>query len=147
MRKLIFAATVLAALTAVGAQAKPGGGGGRHNPDSNGDGVVTRAEVEANVAQRFARMDINKDGKVDKADREAAQKQREAKRGARRGGQPGGPDADGDGALSLDEMKRAAMQRFDRVDSDRDGKLTAAERDAARAARGERRRGASTPAG
>src|SRR6218665_3798547 len=37
------------------------------------DGVTTRADVEARSAAMFARMDVNKDGKIDKADREARQ--------------------------------------------------------------------------
>lgn len=146
MRKLALATTMVILAATAPVHARPGGGE-RHSPDSNGDGVVTRAEVEASVAQRFARMDVNKDGKVDKADREAAKKQREAKRGERGGGMMERADANGDGALSLDEMKRMAMKRFDRADADKDGKLTASERDAARPPRGEGGRGAPPPAG
>ncbi len=36
-----------------------------------GDAATTRAEVEARSAAMFARMDVNKDGKVDQADRQA----------------------------------------------------------------------------
>jgi Ca2+-binding EF-hand superfamily protein len=39
--------------------------------DSNGDGVITRAEAQAGAAAMFARLDVNKDGKLDKSDREA----------------------------------------------------------------------------
>jgi Ca2+-binding EF-hand superfamily protein len=38
---------------------------------AGGDGVTTRAEVEARSAAMFERMDVNKDGKLDQADREA----------------------------------------------------------------------------
>ncbi|CDO36880.1 EF-hand domain-containing protein [Novosphingobium sp. KN65.2] len=38
--------------------------------DTDGDGVVTRAEAQASAAAMFARMDVNKDGKLDEADRE-----------------------------------------------------------------------------
>ncbi len=36
-----------------------------------GNGVTTRAEAQSHAAARFARMDANKDGKLDAADREA----------------------------------------------------------------------------
>lgn len=39
--------------------------------DTNGDGVVTRAEFLADAGQRFDRMDANKDGKIDAAERQA----------------------------------------------------------------------------
>lgn len=38
---------------------------------AQGDGVTTRAEMQAQAAQRFARLDANKDGKLDQADRAA----------------------------------------------------------------------------
>jgi len=38
--------------------------------DTNGDGVITRAEAEAGATAMFARLDVNKDGKLDKSDRE-----------------------------------------------------------------------------
>ena len=57
----------LAALTlgglAVAAQAVPGVAGR--------DAAVTRADALARAGQRFARMDVNQDGKLDSADREA----------------------------------------------------------------------------
>jgi len=40
--------------------------------DTNGDGVVDRAEFRAQAMQRFDRIDINKDGKIDPAERQAA---------------------------------------------------------------------------
>ncbi len=43
-------------------------------------------------------------------------------------------DANGDNAISLDEMRNAALARFDKVDTDGDGTISAAERQAAREA-------------
>lgn len=152
MKKIaLTAAASMAALIAIPALAQPGGQ--RPNPDSNGDGIITRAEVNADVAKRFARMDVNKDGKLNKADREAAMaarggegagegagKRGESKRGeGQRGDRAGGmmrADSNGDGAVTLAEMQAAAAQRFDRADADNDGKLTQAERDALRRGRG-----------
>ena len=74
-----------------------GGGGGRPDPsqffarlDKNGDGGVTKDEVEGRFADGFDNMDANKDGKIDKAEFGAA---------ARNfgGGRPGGPGAGGGG--------------------------------------------------
>lgn len=44
--------------------------------DKKGDEVMTRSAVQEHSAAMFARMDVNKDGKLDKADREARQKMR-----------------------------------------------------------------------
>jgi hypothetical protein len=44
--------------------------------NANGDGVVTRAEAQAAAAQLFAKLDVNKDGKIDKADRELGRQQK-----------------------------------------------------------------------
>lgn len=134
MKKFSALLASAAVIVASAALAAPGGGE-RHNPDADGDGIITRAEVDADVARRFARMDVNKDGKLDQADREAAM----AERAKKRGGEPGRMargDANGDGAISADEMRLAAMARFDRADANKDGQLTAAEREAARPKRG-----------
>jgi len=42
------------------------------------NGVITRAQAEARATAMFQRMDVNKDGKLDKADREARQTARRA---------------------------------------------------------------------
>ncbi len=39
--------------------------------DADGDGVVTRAEAQAAATTAFTKLDANKDGKLDKSDREA----------------------------------------------------------------------------
>lgn len=42
----------------------PGWTGGQMRADTNGDGVVTRAEALAQAGERFDRMDANHDGKL-----------------------------------------------------------------------------------
>ncbi|HUD27476.1 MAG TPA: EF-hand domain-containing protein [Novosphingobium sp.] len=174
--------------------------------DADGDGIVTRAEAQAAATAMFAKLDVNKDGKLDKADRELARQQmRDAKfakldanndgaiskaefsadRGPQGGpdggpdgppppggprgegpgkdgregrsgwGQPGhhgfgkgghGPrggmmamarqaDTNNDGAISQAEFMAAATKRFDAEDANKDGKVTQAERQAAREAK------------
>ena len=70
MRKFALAATTAAlAMTATALFAAPGDT--RRGPDANGDGVMTRAEVQAQVAERFAKADANGDGVLNEADKAA----------------------------------------------------------------------------
>lgn len=181
---------------------------GRHNPDANSDGIVTRAEATAAATARFAQLDVNGDGRLTSEDRAAGQERRRGeafgridsdgngaisrtewdahgaqmathrseRRGHRaerggEGGQAGGgagqgmrrhdraagavaamahmADTNGDQAIDRTEFLAAATTRFDRGDTNHDGSITAAERDAHRAQmreRMERRRGPATPA-
>lgn len=141
---------------------------------------ITRAEAQSRAIAAFTQADVNKDGKLDRADFEA---RREARRNAmfdrldtdrngqlsraeftaaaprgpeghkgregwghRRGhggwgghGGPGGPgraaDGNKDGAVSQAEFVAAALARFDSTDANKDGKVTAEERQTARDAR------------
>jgi EF-hand domain pair len=63
------AVTIAAALAGVAIARDHGGHGGHHDPF--GDKTVTRAEVSAHAAAKFAEHDANKDGKLDAADRTA----------------------------------------------------------------------------
>jgi len=67
------------------------------NPDSNGDGVVTRDEAKAQASAMFARMDANHDGKLDQVDREAHRQQMRTMMFDRL-------DANHDGSISRDEF-------------------------------------------
>jgi hypothetical protein len=50
----------------------PPGGRMMARLDTNGDGVIDRAEFRAQAQRRFDRIDANKDGKIDPAERQAA---------------------------------------------------------------------------
>lgn len=115
---------------------------GMTKPDADGDGSVTRAEMQSHGAQMFARLDVNGDGAIGAADREARQAQRFA-----------AMDTDNDGELSQAEMRAAHEARhakreerraasaehraehrddrmaehFDRMDADNSGGLSQAE--------------------
>ena len=193
--------TLGAALIAVPALAAPDGG--RNMGDADGNGVLTRAEAQAAATQMFAKMDANKDGKLDAADRAArhaamqakrfaaldansdgsiskaewdqhgadraakraergekraaAGEARQGKRHAMRGhhGMRGDhgmmmkadADADGDKAISQAEFQTAALARFDRLDANKDGQVTAEERQAQRTAwKAKRGQRGATPA-
>jgi 5-hydroxyisourate hydrolase-like protein (transthyretin family) len=101
------------------------GAGGPHGgilarADANGDGVVTQAELLAQVQARFVAEDANRDGRVDASERPA--------RGpmTRRG------NANGDGAITLAEQRDRALKLFARMDANHDGRIDAAERFAMR---------------
>lgn len=165
MKKIILAAGLSALALAGGVAAAQAG-------DADG---LTRGQVAAKAQERFARMDANKDGRVDATDHAERQKARgdrmfalldadksgqisraefdagHAKRAEHgmRGGhgrrghgfgaggfghRGGGFGPDGDGVLTQAEVQQRALARFDRIDADKDGTVTRAERRAARAA-------------
>lgn len=200
MKKKMTLLTLGAALIAVPVLAAPGGD--RNMGDANKDGVLTRAEAEAHAKAMFVKLDVNKDGKLDQADRAARHAERraqmfdrldankdgsiskaewdqadaarqakraewKAKRGERAGapgeggerhamrghhggkrgghgghGGPGGwmkADANGDKAISQAEFVAGALARFDRMDANKDGKVTVEERQAMRQAMRDKR--------
>jgi hypothetical protein len=138
--------------------------------DANRDGFVTQAEAQAfrgaaragrqenrgeRREDRFARLDANRDGSISRdeffarADR-AGGGERRAARFERRGGRGGMMaglggkrferiDADKDGRISLAEATTQRLRAFDRADANRDGRLTREERQAIRAERQARR--------
>ncbi len=182
MNKKISLFTLAAALVAVPVLAAPG---------ADGNAVQTRADAQARATQMFAKMDANKDGKLDATDRAAQRAERQAKRfasldadgngsiskaewdkhgadraakraergekraeageageGKRHHGMRGGhgkrsghhgmmmgkADTDGDKAISQAEFQTAALARFDAADANKDGQVTAEERQAQRGA-------------
>lgn len=115
--------------------------------DSNKDGFVTKAEMDAAQAamrgkmadrmkQResgmFDRMDANHDGSISRAEFDAAHTAMAARMGdkgmamhaAMAGRMFGAADANKDGRVSLQEATGAAAAHFDRLDSNHDGTLT-----------------------
>jgi hypothetical protein len=119
--------------------------------DANGDGALNEADKAARVAQRFAAMDSDKSGSLSQAEFVAAHEARAEKRGERlmrrqadgqqgkqRGRRAGGmkmlarADTNGDKAVSAAEFRAIAEARFDRVDTNRDGTISAEERQAQR---------------
>lgn len=124
------------------------GGGARH-----GLGGPDGGQRHARMLERF---DADKDGKLSDSERQAAREARQAMRGtgggfgrgARHGMQM---DTNGDKLVSLDESRAAALAMFDRMDANKDGRVDAAERDAAHAAmkamRGHRGHGAGPHGG
>lgn len=129
-------------------------------PQGDDNAVTTRADALAAADRRFDKIDANKDGKL------TADEMRPPRApmngdgppppppadgagppppppGAGGTGGPGGGmfarlDTNGDGAIDRDEFRAQAARRFDRMDANKDGTIDAAERQAARDARGMR---------
>lgn len=127
--------------------------------DVNGDGQIDAADREAMREQHFARLDTDGDGTISPDEFAAARGARggpEGERGGMRGhrgeghgehgmramhhgfGVPGGPamvagvDTDQNGSISQTEFANAALSRFDKADTNNDGTVTSAERQAQR---------------
>jgi hypothetical protein len=138
---LISAALVLAAAGAAFAQG-PGGMGGRlMAADANKDGVITKAEFDANRTVRFAETDKNKDGFLSKDEMAVMMGDRPGgpPPGAPSGNPPpnfgmarGDMDANKDGKISKAEFL-ANDRMFVRLDANKDGKVDKTELDAMRA--------------
>jgi hypothetical protein len=137
MRKILEALALgLAAAGAVAAQDMPRGPGGMlMRADSDRDGLVTRVEYQAQLDARFAGMDANGNGKLDAG---------EGLRGPI--GRPGRSTPPPPGAtppapppvgMTREAFRARALERFDRLDGNRDGRLDRTEIDAASPPRGE----------
>jgi hypothetical protein len=133
--------------------------------DTNADGKISPEDREARSKARFAEMDADKNGSISEAEFAAAHAARMEMRGQNgegrmgrghgmhhgRGGKGGGhgmallskADSNGDKILTQAEYRAAAETRFIAADTDKNGSLSAAERQAARA---KRRAAATTPA-
>lgn len=128
-----LALAALAAFGVAGGAAYADHHGGRHSPDANGDGIVTKDEMQAHSAQMFTRMDANGDGKLDAADREA-------RREAHRTQMYDRLDADNNGQISRQEfmafehegkrgkhhgmVKRRGHHRHMMADANKDGAVS-----------------------
>lgn len=145
MKKLALAA-ILAGTTTIGiagyAVADNHRGGKGHmieKMDTDGDGNITKAEVDALKASRFAEADANGDGGLTMAELDAFHEAERARRMAERKQRMfERSDKDGNGAISVDEFEARGGSMFDRLDSNDDDVISADEIEAMKEHRGKR---------
>ncbi len=96
--------------------------------DTNRDGKLSKEEVRNGVDTMFTEMDTNKDGVISKEEMQAHHKAMHDQMRSRMRERWKAADIDGDGALSRAEVEAAGMKRplrdFDKLDKNKDGKLT-----------------------
>lgn len=160
MKKTASLALIAAVLTGSAALAAPGGGPfGRM--DANGDGNVTRAEIEQATAAQFKAIDANGDQRVTKEEMQAhhekmraqwAEKRKQAGKPERPQGEHAGRhhggkrsdrfarlDTNKDGVLTQAEFSARATKRLERLDANKDGTISKEEVAQAKQLRKERR--------
>jgi hypothetical protein len=152
MKTVIFALAAAAAATSMPAIAQDAGGkgGGFAQRDQ------TRAEAQQRADTMFQMLDTNKDGTVTKAEADAALAQFQSAQGGAGGHGAGRMQRMLDQAfatipsLTLKQFETRLLTRFDAMDLDHNGTVTAAERQQLRAqrqaARGQVPAAAATPA-
>lgn len=148
LRQRVLPALIVAGLSfAVGGAALAGSqhDGDRAGPmaklDSDGDGQIKVAEVEADAAKRAAEIDTNADGRITAAE---VQAHRELQRQLRAEKRLAWLDADKDGSVSTEEFASGQSARLAKLDSDADGVIS---REEFRAGRHDRRGGHRGPRG
>ncbi|HUQ28607.1 MAG TPA: EF-hand domain-containing protein [Usitatibacter sp.] len=138
-------ALALASAAVIAIAAPEGGAGKRHHgggmerlkqADTDGNGMISRDEAKAlpRIAQRFDEIDANKDNQLSPDELRAFHAKMHAARGAERFKRL---DTDGDGKVSLAEAKAHAprlAEHFSKVDANGDGFITPEEMKAAHAA-------------
>lgn len=118
--------------------------------DTNGDGMISKAENRAAAEARFARMDANGDGTIGADERGRGMGKWKRGRGGEEGARRDGPrsmghgmkaDANGDGVITRAEFDAQNAARFAAIDANKDGKIDSSEMPKPR-----RMRGATPPA-
>lgn len=145
MKKFLIAGVATAAIVGLAPAIAQTAQKAPHTESQRHAKVHTRADVEAKIARRFARVDTDRDGFVTRAEADAAMQAMHAKLQQRMAQRPGGgakarakhrmggrmfemADANNDGRVSLPEAQAAALRHFDMVDTNRDGQITPEER-------------------
>jgi Ca2+-binding EF-hand superfamily protein len=128
---------------------KGGRGGYFSQADADGNGTLSRAEVDKSLprlAKKFDQIDANKDGQLSRAElkawtkthKHAHRKGNKADREAKAAERFKHADGNGDGKISRAEAEKNAprlAKKFDAIDANKDGQLTQEELQAYREAK------------
>ena len=135
----MFKRTLIAALFLVPAlgfaadnTTAPKGERGSHfkKADADGNGALSRAEVQKSMprlAQKFDRIDTNKDGQLSRGELRAWKKAQKGERQAKAAERFKHADTNGDSKISRAEAEKNAprlAKKFDAIDANKDGTLT-----------------------
>jgi Ca2+-binding EF-hand superfamily protein len=96
--------------------------------DTNHDGKVSPDEYAVGARMMFDKLDTNKDGQVTAAEMDAGHAGKA--KGMSTADKIKMVDTNGDGVVSADEHAAGAKAMFDKMDSDKDGYLTQSEMEA-----------------
>ncbi len=150
LAKTGFTVAIATSLLLLGTQAMAqgmGGGGQNQGPlgsltraDTDGDGKISLAEFEASRSTLFTAIDTNGDKSISadelaayatKAEADAVARMGDADRAkamvSRRVDMFKAEDANGDGAITFDENKAAVDAQFEKLDTNKDGFISADE--------------------
>lgn len=133
LKKLIVTGGLVVALAAPTAFAERHGGDRAERfmqADTNGDGTISLDEVRAADAERFSDADASGDGFISKDELAAfGESKREERREGRQDRRFDRLDANDDGLISAAEHANRETPRFDRADANNDGLVTREEID------------------
>ena len=138
MKHTGFIALIVVAAGAVGAGAVLAQPGGKHGMkmtfeelDTDANGEISQAEIEAMKSARFKAADANGDGMLTLEEMQAHALQKAEAHAARMLDKM---DANGDGSLSAEEMSKShrSGHMFERMDADGSGSISKAEFEQAR---------------
>ena len=116
--------------TTTATAAKGGHRGHFKTADADGNGTLSRAEVEKSMprlAEKFDQIDTNKDGQLSRGELSAWKKAHKGERRAKAAERFKHADANGDGKISRIEAEQNAprlAKKFDAIDANKDGQLT-----------------------
>ena len=103
------------------AQALAGGHGLLQRADADGNGVLTRSEVDRFAAERFAAADGDRDGALSPGEFAGITRRRSPDRAERVFARL---DRNGDGLVQRREYNQRPARIFARLDADKDGRIT-----------------------
>lgn len=146
-KTVVLMAALITAAGITAAEAREGKGEGERMTfaqlDTDGNGEITLAEMQARQAERFASIDTNGDGGLSAEEltakaSERADSDRVAKRVERMIERS---DANGDGLIQADEMGGDRQGKmFERIDTDGNGSISEEEFEAAQKKMGDRKK-------